>query len=379
MELKDLLLPYQLEFCRRLKSKSYWISSRQIGKSFTIGYLSAYTALFKKNSLVLLISTGSRAAQELLKKVALFAEAVRLMSGNAITYSQSADKIEFSNGGRVISLPSGNPSALRGYTSDLTCIDEACFIEHPEEVLAAISPTLTRNPNSKLVMTSTPAGRNSLFFKLIQDAGDDTYVQETTIHDAIAAGLDIDLEKLRSLCPDEDIFRQEYECCWLDSASSMLDVGILDWYDDQVKSNEAYLGVDVGSTSDRSAFVTIRNKGGVVFVDDAVVMKNASYEHQLEVLRDLHSKNSYSSGLIDSTGIGSAFAEFARNCTVVVHIQLFHAVRHRAGVIRRVLAECRGQRSICHDEPAQVAVVAGRCADLAAPGRRIQRNIFFAV
>lgn len=311
MNLSQILLPYQLEFCRNLKSKSYWISSRQIGKSFTIGFLSAYTATIKPNSLVLLISTGSRAASELLKKVEQFARAVKMMSKGRMTYQSSADKIEFSNGSRVLSLPSGNPSALRGYTSDLTCIDEACFIEHPEEVLAAISPTLTRNPNSRLVMTSTPSGRNSLFYKLIQDAGDDAYVQETTIHDAISDGLVVDIEKLRSLCPDEDIFRQEYECCWLDSASSMLDVGILDWYDDPVQSNEAYLGVDVGSTSDRSAFVTVRNKGGVVYVDDAVVMKKASYENQLGVLRELHVRNAYSSGLIDSTGIGSAFAEFA--------------------------------------------------------------------
>lgn len=40
-------------------------------------------------------------------------------------------------------------------------------------------------------------------------------------------------------------------------------------------------------------------------------MHKASYESQLEVLRQLHSKNKYSSGLIDATGIGSAFSEFA--------------------------------------------------------------------
>lgn len=68
--LSEILLKYQLDFVKNQKRRKFWISSRQIGKSFTLGFLAAYTALSKKNALVLMISTGSRAASELLKKVA---------------------------------------------------------------------------------------------------------------------------------------------------------------------------------------------------------------------------------------------------------------------------------------------------------------------
>lgn len=192
----------------------------------------------------------------------------------------------------------------------MTIIDEACFIERPEEVMAAISPTLTRNPDAKLVMTSTPAGKNNFFYRMFTEPDDSVYVQTTTIHDALEDGLEVDLEKLRQLCPDQDVFAQEYECSWLDSTGAMIDVSLLDWAS-EFKSSAKYLGVDVGSTSDRSAFVSLAQSGDRLFIDDVVVMHKASYESQLDVLKQLHSKNRYSSGLIDATGIGSAFAEFA--------------------------------------------------------------------
>lgn len=98
------------------------------------------------------------------------------MSNQRIDYTASADCVKFNNGSRVMSLPSGNPSALRGYTAVATIIDEAAFIERPEDVLAAILPTLTRDPNAELVLASTPAGKNSLFYEMYQNAlGDEDW------------------------------------------------------------------------------------------------------------------------------------------------------------------------------------------------------------
>lgn len=49
-------------------------------------------------------------------------------------------------------------------------IDEAGYIENPEEVWAAIAPTLTRDPDAELILASTPAGKASWFYKLYEDA-----------------------------------------------------------------------------------------------------------------------------------------------------------------------------------------------------------------
>ena len=64
----DLALPYQKRFLTNPKKKKIWVSSRQIGKSWTIAFEATYKALAKQNNLVLVISTGSRASIELLKK-----------------------------------------------------------------------------------------------------------------------------------------------------------------------------------------------------------------------------------------------------------------------------------------------------------------------
>lgn len=168
-----------------------------------------YKALAKKNGLSLCISTGARAASEIIRKCQQFAEAVELLSNGEITYTASYDSVKFSNGSRVLSLPGSTDGAnLRGYTAQCVAIDEACFIPHLDEIITGIGPTLTRDQNAELILTTTPAGKNSPVYKMLQSAMDDPdwYCQRTTIHDAIKQGLKVDLKALHSLCPDPDKF-----------------------------------------------------------------------------------------------------------------------------------------------------------------------------
>lgn len=313
--LQDILLPYQRDFILAPKKRKLWLAARQIGKSFSLGYLAVYKALSKKGGLALIISTGARASSEIIKKVTQFADAVKVMSNSRIDYTASADCVKFNNGSRVMSLPSGNPSALRGYTSVATIIDEAAFIERPEEVLAAILPTLTRDPNSELVVASTPAGKNSLFYEMYNSALDDEewYVQTTNIYDAKDAGLTVDIDSLRTLCPDEDIFKQEYLCQFNAEYSQLIDTSLLEFIDppDNIDALPHWMGMDVGSTSDRTAIVDlVQLPDDTLLVADATIMHKASYESQLEMVKEKHAKNHYRGGYIDQNGIGSALAEF---------------------------------------------------------------------
>ena len=120
--------------------------------------------------------------------------------------------MKFSTGGRVLSLPSGNPSALRGYSAAAILIDEAAFIERPDEVFAAIAPTLTRDPDAELVVASTPAGKSGFFWNLWNSADETWHKQMTTIDDAVADGLKVDIDELEKLVGDPDIFNMEYRC-----------------------------------------------------------------------------------------------------------------------------------------------------------------------
>lgn len=83
--------------------------------------------LQKDGTLGLCVSTGSRAASELLKKCKQMAEAVKVITNGKITYECNAESITFNNGSRILSLPS-NPDGIRGYTARIVCIDEAAFV-----------------------------------------------------------------------------------------------------------------------------------------------------------------------------------------------------------------------------------------------------------
>lgn len=242
------------------------------------------------------------------------AESVHILEPS-ITYTSTADTIRFAGGQRIVSLPSGNPPALRGYTADVIIIDESAYIERPADVFAAIAPTLTRNPDAELVLASTPAGKASWFYDKVQEAKSnpkDWYFQQTTIEDAVAEGLDIDLEGLRKTISDPDTWDREFMCKFAADFSSLIDTNLLEFCEPSEAVIGRWMGMDVGSTSDRTAVVTLAELADhTLYVEDIVMLYKASYEHQLEVLRQLHAKNAYLAGYIDANGIGSALSEFA--------------------------------------------------------------------
>ena len=312
MTLLDLAYPYQKSFITSPKKRKIWISSRQIGKSWSVALLACFKALSKQNGLSICISVNSRSASELISKCRQFAESIKILSEGRIDYTASYDTIHFSNGSRVMSLPS-TADSLRGWSAQCVIIDEAAFVWRLDDILQGIAPTLTRDQNSELILTTTPAGKNGAFYELYSTAlnEDEWYVQHTTIEDAINDGLKIDIESLRSLCPDPEIFAQEYMCQFSSEYSSLIDTSLLEYYDELPKqTSTAYIGIDVGSTSDRTAMVTIQQINNRNYVDDIVVLHKAEYEHQLEIAKELHSKNKYRGGYVDKTGIGSAFSEF---------------------------------------------------------------------
>ena len=195
------------------------------------------------------------------------------------------------------------------------CIDEAAYVSHLDNIMNAINPTLSRDDTAELILTTTPAGKNGDFYELYSNAinDDNWYVQYTTIHDAINDGLNANLQSLKTLCPDKDVFAQEYECQFLSEYGSLIDVSLIDYYDDLPTGNRTnYLGMDIGSKSDRSAIVILRKIGEVVYLDDIVVLNKMEYNQQLQMVKEIHNINKFNAGYIDETGIGSAFAEFVK-------------------------------------------------------------------
>lgn len=237
------------------------------------------------------------------------AEAVKVLSDGRIDFSCSADQLKFSTGSRIISLPSGNPRALRGWSASAVLVDEAAFIPNMEEVWSSLAPTITRDKDAEVVLASTPAGKSGFFFEKFNDP--DWFVQTTTIEDAVNGGLQIDLAELRKTISDPEMWDREYMCRFADVFDEMIDVKLLDFVEKSPPTREFYIGVDVGSRSDRTAMVVLGKVGEVFYVVDIIVLHKADYETQLKVLKEVYDKYRPQSGYVDQNGIGSMLAEYA--------------------------------------------------------------------
>lgn len=312
--LLDLALPYQKKVILDNSKVKILNFSRQIGKSWTAAYLATQKCLMKQNGLVIYLSTGQRAADESLKTCKKFGDAIKVLSDGKITYDSTASCITYSNGSRIMTLP-GKPESCRGWTVDLLVCDEMAFWQQPDECWQAIVPALLNKiagGDKEIIICSTPLGKNSLFFDLCQRAKveNDWKYFEVSIHDAIKDGLNVDLEQLHKLIPDPIQFSIEFECSFADSSNDFLSPNLLQFYNDDVKLEDFFIGVDWARSGDGTAIVALgRTKESRVYLIDLCTLHNVEYEKQINFVKEIFRKYNPKAMYGDAGGLGSPIME----------------------------------------------------------------------
>jgi hypothetical protein len=152
--------PWQTDLLRCCSARVLMLASRQTGKSLTAGALALREALLHPGSLTLLLSPSLRQSSELFKDkvLRLFADLGRPLASD----SESALRLELSNGSRVVSLP-GTEATIRGFASvALLVIDEAARV--PDELYRAVRPMLAVS-GGKLACLSTAYAEQGFFYE----------------------------------------------------------------------------------------------------------------------------------------------------------------------------------------------------------------------
>ena len=312
--LLDLAFPYQRKVILDKSKVKVLNFSRQIGKSWTAAYLATQKCLMKDNALVVYLSTGQRAADEALKTCRKFGDAVKVLSDNAMSYSSNASCITYSNGSRIMSLP-GKPESCRGWSVDLLVCDEMAFWQQPDECWQAIVPTVLNKltgGEKEILICSTPLGKNSLFFDLCQRAKAEEGWKyfEVSVHDAMKDGLNVDLEQLHKLIPDPMQFSIEFECSFADSSSDFLSPSLLQFYNDDVKFEDFFIGVDWARSGDGTAIVALgRTKESKVYLIDLCTLHNVEYEKQINLVKEIFKKYNPKAMYGDAGGLGNPIME----------------------------------------------------------------------
>lgn len=306
--------------------------SRQTGKSHAFG-LKRFRRAIDRRRLQVLLSAGERQSRELMGKVAAFSKIADALAKfeevptyiNGATYQQL--QITLPTGVRIIGLPA-NPDTARGFTGDVF-LDEFGIHKDSRAIWAALFPTVLRG-NGELDVASTPKGLDNMFAALRNNP---RFEKSTvTIADAVRMGLaGIDIAELREAMGDDELFRQEFMCEFLDDSSCFLSFeeinGVMvDGLDvpvavsgeniDAVLAAIAALdgldalGWDVARRRDLSCLWGLQRVENQLATRIVVEMLDVPFRLQQEILRALMGKLT-GRVCIDATGIGMALAEFA--------------------------------------------------------------------
>lgn len=321
----DLLLPYQRAWVQDTARFKIWLKSRQIGGSLAASFEVVADAIETGGDWVIL-SAGERQALEFMDKVnraaSIFCDAVSYSSGREYRPEIQKSQIRFPNGARVLALPA-NPSTARGYSANLV-LDEFAFHENAEEIWRAVYPIIS-NPLRgalKLRVISTPAGRNNKYFDLWEHAPAFSR-HKTTVYDAVAHGLALNIDELRANLADPDGWAQEFECQFMEHSSQVFpaelvkgcesDDATLDASEDLFSRESRirpalFVGIDVGRKRDLTVAWTLeRLPSGQLITREVLVLDRVPFPQQEAILAPRVMAAAFTA--IDATGIGGPVSE----------------------------------------------------------------------
>lgn len=144
-------------------------SKRQVGKSVLLENILLKTAIERKSSDSFVVSPTNAQASK------IYAELLKAIRNTPVYRSHNASTliITFANSSHIYFKSAEQRDNLRGYTvTGVLCIDEAAYIS--DDVIADILPWVDAN-KSPVIFTSTPIGRQGLFYKFFNEGLKDNY------------------------------------------------------------------------------------------------------------------------------------------------------------------------------------------------------------
>ncbi len=316
------LLDYQWDDVH-CKDRFRWCCwSRQSGKSFTKSLRCLFRGLERKRTQVLL-SAGERQSRELMLKVRQHCHVLAISSRyndlDLFTGTQFKQlELRLPDNTRIIGLPA-NPVTARGFTGDVF-LDEFAMHGNDREIWAAMYPTLLREEGD-LDVASTPKGPDNVFASLRDN---ETFTHSTvTLPEAVRQGLEVDVEEARKAIGDEELFRQEFLCEFLDESSAFLTYEQIGRCEDETLELEAsirelargkeelFVGVDIGRRRDLTVIWVFARVDGVLVARSVMELKQEPFSEQYRRLERICSLKNVRRCCIDAGGIGMQMAEMA--------------------------------------------------------------------
>ncbi len=299
------LHPYQAKILRDSSKRVLVCGGRQVGKSLMAAVKSLHHALTHRDSTTLIIAPTHRQSRNLLSMVRRMVEAAAIRrSVRKIT----GVKVEFSNGSRVLALPSGRwGHGIRGYSADLVILDEAAFI--PEEVITrAVLPMLSARDGA-CWMLSTPWDRRHFFYKAYSSRVWSVHRVPSYLNPMISREF---LEEQKEMIGGER-FRAEYLAEFVDDGGSYFPMTLLRrCLGDPQPMRGLTVGYDPGGRESYAAAVGVGERDGRIHVPWHIWERSGSYvKFDLRLLEE-YRRWRFRKIIVDETGIGGPILEHLR-------------------------------------------------------------------
>jgi len=347
-----LMLPYQERWVRDNSRLKIIEKARQIGMSWGTSYRQVrQTALDKTRYDCWVSSRDDIQAmlflQDCIKFAGLLNTACKDLGGNIFRDEKgkpyTSHDMSFANGRQIHSM-SSNPDAQAGKRGTRV-LDEFALHPDPRKLYAIAYPGITWGGQMEII--STHRGSANFFNQLIQDAKGRNKrgfsLHRVTLQDALDQGFLYKLQTklsegsaenpildmaeaeyfdfIRSGCPDEETFQQEYMCEPQDDSSAFLSYELVDgcsypaaeeWETPLASAAQLYVGVDIGRDHDLTVIWVCEKVGGVYFTRRVIELQNKRFAVQEAELYPLLALPNMQRCCIDATGIGRQLAERAR-------------------------------------------------------------------
>lgn len=321
------LYDYQQRWFKSNSRFKVGMFARQTGKTFTTTLEIVDDVMLAeaegRRSRWVILSRGERQAKEAINEGVKVHMKAYGLACETIETEFKADKISYAalevttpKGSKITALPA-NPDTARGFSANVF-LDEFAFHRDSKEIWRALFPVISK-PGLKLRVVSTPNGKGNKFYELMTGKDDIWYRQTTDIYQAVADGLDRNIDELRTSLGDPDSWAQEFELQWLDEASAWLSYDLINSVENEqagrpelYAGGECFIGIDISARNDLFVIWVLEKVGDILWTREIVAEKGISFAQQDAILDRIMRRYKVVRGCMDQTGMGEKPVEDAR-------------------------------------------------------------------
>jgi len=307
----EILYDYQVQWILDRARFKIYNKSRQIGISEAIALEALIFDVLEKKENVFFVSRSERQSIFLLDKFYKWVDIFIEAGVNIPITSRTKTECKI-NGVDVKSLTSKAVTG-EGYSGNLY-LDEFALHDDDVQLYASLFPIITKGYNMRIV--SRPFGQSNMFYKIWNKEGgqfSDFVNHQTNVYDAVAAGCSIDVKATQNQNDDES-FREQYECEFIDESTSFFPYNLLkgclsDTLSETSPGNK-FIGIDVGRTNDATSIIVLNlnslGKYELIFKQE---IKNKPFVEQRYIISEIIKKFNPIKVLGDKGAVGYQLLE----------------------------------------------------------------------